>query len=568
VTSISINRLLDQLDEAKRNFSDRGRAAIERTLTRLRRAKMSEPEELIRYHEALLFLRAYPQTTALLRLVERELRTFVERVERLRSAGVDLVVLEHPEVSGIAGTGVSDTFGYFITRWLVHHQQGRVALDEDWVEDESRLGPTLPRFIPLLAEDSMVEANVPYRKWIATGKGPRRDELQWVIERFESLDKSENETAELYESLRLFVRWLPTYGATRTGLRLPVRKIFYHEGSLIRRNEVSLAATLHEPPLRAEKLSRVEGRKILDLARETSTVRYRELWGFTHGDEARVLKFELGRGVDLFFMGVPAERRLPLRAYHSAMIFKNGIPIGYFEGLSLFERMESGFNLYYTFRDGETAWLYAQTLRVFKQLLGVTTFTLDPYQIGFENEEGIESGAFWFYRKLGFRSTRKELHELTLREEKKLSSKVGYRTSAATLRKLAAGYMIYELKPDKGVNWDNFQIRNLGLAVQKRMSREFDGDPEKIRTRATADVANALNLNVAGLKDAESKALSQLSLVWSLISNLKEWSSAEKELLVKIIIAKSAADETRCLRLMQRHSRLRLEMIVLGSKRS
>jgi len=28
------------------------------------------------------------------------------------------------------------------------------------------------------------------------------------------------------------------------------------------------------------------------------------------------------------------------------MIFKNGVPVGYFEGLSLFERMESGFNLY------------------------------------------------------------------------------------------------------------------------------------------------------------------------------------------------------------------------------
>ncbi len=46
------------------------------------------------------------------------------------------------------------------------------------------------------------------------------------------------------------------------------------------------------------------------------------------------------------------------------MIYKNGVPIGYFEGLSLFERMESGFNLYYTFRDGETAWLYARTLNV------------------------------------------------------------------------------------------------------------------------------------------------------------------------------------------------------------
>jgi hypothetical protein len=568
VTSISINRLLDQLDEAKPDFSPRGQTVIERTLRRLVRSRFDDPEALVRYHEALLFLRAYPQNSKLLSLSESALRSFADRVQRLGEFGVDLATLEHPEISGIAGTSVSDTFGYHITRWLVHRQQGKVALDEDWVEDESRLAPTLPRFIPLLEEDAMVEANVPYLKWIRTAKGAGKNELEWLIERFESLDKSRAEQAELYDSLRLYVRWRPPYRATRTGMRLPVRKLFFHQGPLIRRKDVSLPEELRKPPLPVERLSRSEGQKILDLARETSTLRYRELWGFTHGDEARVSKIVLGRGVNLFVMGVPPEWRLPLRAYHAAMIFKNGIPVGYFEGLSIFERMESGFNLYYTFRDGETAWLYAQILRVSRQLLGVTTFTLDPYQIGHENEEGIESGAFWFYRKLGFRPTRKELLELTQLEEKKLATRTGYRTTAGTLRKLAAGYMIYELEPRKDANWDDFQVRNLGLAVQRKMAREFGGDPDKIRTRAIADVANALNLDVAGLKDAESKALLQLSLVLSLISNLKEWSTAEKELLVKIIIAKSGADETRCLRLMQRHSHLRQEMIRLGSSRS
>ena len=103
-------------------------------------------------------------------------------------------------------------------------------------------------------------------------------------------------------------------------------------------------------------------------------------------------------------MGVPPDKRLPLRAYHAAIIFKNGVAVGYFEGLSIFERLESGFNFYYTFREGETAWIYAKTLAILRHLLGVTVFTIDPYQIGYENEEGIESGAFWFYRKFGFRT--------------------------------------------------------------------------------------------------------------------------------------------------------------------
>src|SRR5213076_2215621 len=135
--------------------------------------------------------------------------------------------------------------------------------------------------------------------------------------------------------------------------------------------------------------------------------------------------------------------------------------VAYFEGLSIFERLESGFNLYYTFREGETAWLFGRVLRLMRQLLGVTVFSIDPYQAGHENEEGIESGAFWFYRKLGFRPVRPELMKLTRSEELRMSSDPRHRTSAATLRKLAAGHMLFALFEDESRNrWDNFEVRN------------------------------------------------------------------------------------------------------------
>src|ERR1041384_7971074 len=206
-----------------------------------------------------------------------------------------------------------------------------------------------------------------------------------------------------------------------------------------------------------------QGERALDMARAASTIRYRELYGFTHGDPKYVYRVELGRGVEFFLSGLPPEKRLPLRACHSAMIYKNGVPVGYFEGLSLFERMESGFNLYYTFRDGETAWLYARTLNVMHYFAGVTAFSLDPYQIGFENEEGIESGAFWFYRKLGFRPMRRDVMQLALSEEQKLKTRKGYRTPAATLRKLATSPMIFEMEDDRRGDWGRFQGRRVGF---------------------------------------------------------------------------------------------------------
>jgi hypothetical protein len=206
---------------------------------------------------------------------------------------------------------------------------------------------------------------------------------------------------------------------------------------------VSLDAELKSPPLSITKLSRTRGEQMLDLARDTSAMRFRELHGFTYGDPADVHRAELGRGITVFVSGVPAEHRLPVRTYHAGLIFKNAVPIGYVETLTYLKQMEVGFNLYYTFREGETAWLYARLLRLFHQLLGVTLFTVDPYQLGLHNEEAIESGAVWFYRKLGFRPTDAGVAKLLATEEKKLRAQPDYRTPARTLRRLAAGWMVY-----------------------------------------------------------------------------------------------------------------------------
>ncbi len=206
---------------------------------------------------------------------------------------------------------------------------------------------------------------------------------------------------------------------------------------------MSLDAELKSPPLSITKLSRARGEQMLDLARDTSAMRFRELHGFTYGDPSNVYRAELGRGVEVYVSEVLPEHRLPVRTYHAGMFFKNAVPIGYIETLTFRRQMEVGFNLYYTFREGETAWLYGRLLRLFRQLLGVTLFIVDPYQLGLHNEEAIESGAFWFYRKLGFRPTDAAVAKLLATEEKRLQARPNYRTPARILRRLAAGWMVY-----------------------------------------------------------------------------------------------------------------------------
>jgi hypothetical protein len=305
-----------------------------------------------------------------------------------------------------------------------------------------------------------------------------------------------------------------------------VRKPYYHPEPLLRRADVSLARELAGPPLPLTRLSRAEAQKILGIILDTSAMRYRELYGFTHPDLARVFRADAGRGVQVFFFGVPPEWRLPLRAYHSGMFFKNGVPAGYVEVLSLFERAEVGFNLYYTFREGESAWLYARLLRLFRQVLGVTCFSVDPYQIGLENEEALESGAFWFYRKLGFHPLDVEVAQLVGREEQRMLRKPAYRSSRRTLEKLARSYILFESSGCTPGAWDRFRVRNLALAIQ--------------RARIT-DEPNPLRQMLRLIPDLDPHGLEA------------------------IVRAKQGPDEARYLRLMRQHSRLRAAVLQLGS---
>jgi len=527
VPRATTTHLIDQLDELKTQFTADSAHRIQRSLAELSRKVFNDIGSLLRYHEILLFLRAYPHNPSIARAAERELRGFANRIAALRERGVDLTPLQHPEVSGIAGTSVIDTFSFYIVRWLLQQRLSRVEIYWEWFEDENRLAETWPRFMPLLEEDAFVEANIPYREWLRAARG-RDGELAWLVDCFDKLPRPESERAELYDSQQLYVRWTPAFNDSRTGMRVAARKPFYHRGPLIQRREIDLVKELAQPSPRLQKLTLQQGEKALDLARAASTTRYRELYGFTHGDPKHIYRAELGRGVELFLMGLPPDKRLPLRAYHAAMIYKNGVPVGYFEGLSLFERMESGFNLYYTFREGETAWLYARTLNVMHHFTGVTAFSLDPYQIGYENEEGIESGAFWFYRKLGFRPTGRETLKLAKKEEQKIATRKGYRTSAASLRRLAESPMIFELDDARRGDWDRFQVRKIGFKSQRQKHTQFEA-------------------------------------VLSLIPGWRGWGSGEKKLLSRIVRAKTGAEETTYLRLMQRHERLRREVIKLGS---
>ncbi|HEY3137879.1 MAG TPA: hypothetical protein VGL29_17770 [Blastocatellia bacterium] len=559
-------RLLTQLEKSKRRFGAGDEARTTELLTKLARLRFKDSESLIRFHEALLFIRSHPQGPDALRIAEELLSTFEERVDKLRSSGIDFTPFDYIEYSGIAGTVISGAFSYDIVRFLARTHPGSIEIDWNGYDRRDRLGATLPRLVPLLFEDSLVEANIPYLDWLRAAAGEHQSLAEWLLAGFERLKLPEREKGELFDSLGLRVRWkLGASRASRTRNMRRARRVFYHTKPLISRREVSLDEEFQAPPIALEKLSRDAGLAMQDMLRDTTTVRYRELYGITHGDPASVQRADIGRGVEVYLWGLPPERRLPLRAYHAGFTLKNGVPINYIEGISICERMEIGFNTFYTFREGESAWVYAKVLRLLNQIVGVTCISIDPYQLGFNNDEAIESGAFWFYRKLGFRPTRPDLASLTAAEEKKVAADSKYRTPPRVLRRLSQVNVIYEAPGSSHGEWDRFAIRKLGLTVGRRMAREFGGVADRIREASSMEAAEALGLRRDSLNERQRCAFEDLALVLNLIPDLADWTVDQKRAVIQIVRAKAGRDESIYARRLQKHKRLRDAIIKIGS---
>jgi hypothetical protein len=566
-----VDRQLTQLEAYRYRFGPSEAARVVKLLKRLDAASFPDCSSLIRFHEALLFLRAFPQGPAVVGVTERILNGFHNRVEALHKGGADMDDFDTFEVSGIAGTQMEDTLSFDVANWLINIKRmpGKVEIAWENYAPGRELGTTGQRFIPLLEDDAYVEADTPWRRWLEGAAGKKRVPA-WLISRFEKLPLPAPQKAELYESLRVPLRWnLGNSVMSRTRNWKPVRSVFYHNEPLISRSQVSLAAELARRPPQLTKLSRKQGEQVMDMIREVMLVRYRELYGTTLGDVASVVRAEVGRGVEIYLWNLPPDRRLALRAYVAGLTLKNGVPINYIEAIGLCEWMEVGFNTFYTFRGGEAGWIYAQVLRCLCRRMGTTCVSVYPYQLGHENEEAIESGAFWFYRKLGFRPGRADLQRLAEREEQKIAVDKKYRTPARTLKRLAAGHVFYEIPGSDVGAWDKFSTRNIGLRVNRRMARDFGGDAVLMRDHSRRALERILfprsGCSTSSWTPLEKSAFENLALVLADVPGLRAWTREEKEDLVRIIRAKAKRDEMLYLHLMQRHGRLRKALLTFGS---
>jgi hypothetical protein len=532
-----------------------GSGAAERTTRRallaaLARGRMRDPDLLLRYHEALCFLRAYPDGPATLGAAEEALAAISARVAMLRDPG-------RLDETGIAGTTLYCPFSFAAARWLVTRFPDAVEVDWQDAEAETAMGALLPWLSGLAAEEALVEVGVPYREWLAAVRGPGRgSDVAAILDALAAGTGADARQAT-FDALAVRLRWRLGDGpGSRTRLRLPVPRVFFHRGPL-RKARGPLRRWLPGAPAVVRRAAPDEATALLDAAQAAVLVRYREVHAFNFADPADVRVADLGRGVHIAWFGLLPAHRLPLRAHYGYLVLKNGVPAGYGDASLLFERVELAYNVFETFRQGESAFIFLRLLAFLGQHLGVRVVSLSRYQIGYQNDEALDSGAYWFYDKLGFRADRPDLARLATAERRRIRAEPGYRSPRATLARLAEGGMIATLAPGAATVLD---VRRLALRAAAAAAERRAG-PAALAAR----VARALG---AGSRrdwlPAEWLALERLAPVLALIADLGTWPPRDRRALAEVIRAKGRTDEAGYLRRLRRHRRLRRWLIDLA----
>lgn len=544
--------LVEALAAAAARYSPEERRRKIDLLEALEAASVRDARTLLRLHETLCFLQAYPDDPKLLELVDRALEMFPARVDRLGRAP-----RRRLHDSGVAQSMLDYPFGFPMARWLA----ARFPRETDvaWVafEDTDRLDETLSLLATTAEGDAFSEGGMGWRQWIRVAKGDRRlTDLQLVLEVFERTGLPEETRDWLFESMGLPILWRPRgAGGSRTLARIPSGPAFFHASGL-ERDDVDLVEALRRP-LRLKRAPRQIAETMIDAARVAMATRQRELHAFSHPNAEDVLVADAGRGLRLVFIGIAPGFRLPLEGYYGFLALKNGVPVSYGGGWELFGTLDFAINIFPSFRQGESPYLAAQLLRAFRWIFGMRTVVIDRYQLGHESTEALRSGSFYFYHRLGFRPRDPDVVRTLAQERAKIMADPAYRSPISALKRLAAAEVFLTLPGGHPAPEQRLRATDVSALVARYVTREFGGDRARATRESTERIARALGARQrAAWLPAERRAFERMSLVAALVPDLSRWPLAERRALLSVMRAKGSGSEMAYARRLDGHRRL------------
>ena len=526
-------------------------------LNRLARADLRSARAVRRLHEALCFLRAYPDEARLLAQVERMLARFERRPDlaRARAALAD---------TGIAGTVIRYRFFWSTLHWLARCWPQQIRIERSEIEVEDKVALALPLLLTWAEAAALKLLDPPAYAVLDRLRARGEGDAAFLARRIAALPGDGFTREAFHDTLEPSYELAPGADTPARGRAWHAAAPFAYQHEPLRRVRPDLREEFGRLYRGVRLASAREGGQLIELARGAMVTRSRDLDAFAYGNPRDVRLVDDGGGLAFVLIGTIPERRQLLPATCGYLILHNGVPIGYGEAFVIGRSATMTFNIFESFRGGEAAHTFARTLAMVRHVFGAEFFSLDPYQLGKGNDEAIASGAWWFYYKLGFRPLTADARRVLRAELARMRANPGRRSSAATLRDLAESYMLFDFDRARAPGVP--PIAAPGLRVADALAKLAGGERERVLAQCSRDAMRLTGLgSLRGFSAGERLAWQRWSpVVVFALPGVSRWSPADRRALARVIRAKGGRDEAAFLARFAAHPKL--ERALFGTK--
>jgi hypothetical protein len=521
-----------------------GAAGRKRTLlARLATRRLNTAGQVRRLHETLCFLRAYPDDAGLLDVVERLLARFEHRADLSAHR-------EQLAASGIAGTTNWYPFFWPTARWLVARWPRQLRFDRSDAEAEKSLARALPLLVTPLEAAALRELQLTGYAAVDRLRADDETDATFLVRRVARLAGDDRTREAFYDAINPSCHLSAAAGVpARTHEKFGPAPVVFRSTPL-RRGRPDLRSEMLRPPTSVRHLSAADGARLVELARGAMVGRARDLDAFAYGNSGDAWLVDDGGGLAFGLIGMTPERRAPLAAIYGGLILANGVPIGYIQVDLAGCSAALSYNTFDTFRGGEAAWNFARMLAMLRHVFGAVAFSIEPYQLGQGNDEGIASGAWWFYYKLGFRPRAASARRVLAAELARMQRRPEYRSPSSVLRQLAEHHLFFDF--DRRRRTPLPPLAQIGLRVARLLAIQ-DPDRDRAIEKVQADAARILGLrSLRALRDAQRRAFATLSPL-VLLAGAALWSPPQRRALLALILEKGADSEVGYVRQLVAH---------------
>jgi hypothetical protein len=483
--------------------------------------------------------------------VERMLARFDRRADLRAHRGR----LAH---SGIAGTTTWYPFFWPTARWLAARWPTLLRFDRSDDEAQASLARALPLLVTPHEAVALRETKLAGYAAVDRLRWRGETDATFLVRRVAALAGDDFTREAFYDAINPSCELLAA-GDTpaRTREKFAPAPVAFRSTPL-RRGRPDLRDEMTRPPLSVRRLPAADGERLVDLARGAMAGRSRDLDAFAYGNRRDTWLVDDGGGLAFGLVGMVAERRAPLAAIYGGLTLSNGVPIGYLQADLAGRSAAVSFNTFETFRGGEAAFAFGRLLAVLRHVCGVDAFSIEPYQLGEGNDEGIDSGAWWFYFKLGFRPRAAAACELAAAEVSRMKRQPAYRSPPSTLRRLAAHHVFFDF--DRRRRTPLPPLASIGLRVARLLATR-GGDRDAARADLAAEAARALGLrSLDELRGDERRVFAEFSPL-VLLAGASRWQPDERRSLLELIRARAADSELDYAHRLAAHAPLRRALL-------